>query len=183
MDNNSAFSNSKKVYGSKTGRKRTSGGYWRVYRPEHPLADKRGYVLEHRIVYEEYYKCSLPLNIHIHHINGDKEDNRIENLQTMSNADHMSLHHKGVIASELTRIRLSQSHMDQCRPHSEETKEKISESVTKWWENNTRPMSESAKAKISAYQTGRVKSGQTKEKMRLASIIREAKKRESRNVP
>ena len=32
----------------------------------------------------------------IHHINGDKSDDRIENLQKMTRAKHTSLHHKGI---------------------------------------------------------------------------------------
>lgn len=37
--------------------------------------------LEHRVVYEEYYNVKLTKNQNIHHKNGIKTDNRIENLE------------------------------------------------------------------------------------------------------
>jgi predicted ribonuclease toxin of YeeF-YezG toxin-antitoxin module len=39
------------------------------------------YVKEHRYVYEQHYGITLTLNQNIHHINGDRLDNRIENLE------------------------------------------------------------------------------------------------------
>lgn len=49
---------------------------------------------EHRIVYETFYKCCLlPWSI-VHHINEDKLDNRIENLEGMMRRQHPPLHNK-----------------------------------------------------------------------------------------
>lgn len=39
---------------------------------------------EHRLVIEEYFERKLKSNEHVHHINGDKRDNRLENLVVMS---------------------------------------------------------------------------------------------------
>ena len=51
---------------------------------------KRG---EHRIVWEQHYG-PIPTGKVIHHENGDKLDNRIENLMLMSRADHQSYHRR-----------------------------------------------------------------------------------------
>ena len=65
------------------------GGYVRrVIYPEHPYYEMGRYhspvsrdVLEHRLVMAEHLGRLLAKNETVHHINGDKTDNRIENLQ------------------------------------------------------------------------------------------------------
>lgn len=76
----------------KGGRFLSSDGYWLVLKPDHPKCDNDGYIREHRLIYEEYYKCCLLPWIHIHHINEIKTDNRIENLQALTPSEHSSLH-------------------------------------------------------------------------------------------
>ncbi len=68
-------------------------GYVRIWQPDHPFADKKGYVREHRIVMERYLgRVLLPSEI-VHHINGDTTDNRIENLMLFSdNGEHTGYH-------------------------------------------------------------------------------------------
>jgi len=47
---------------------------------------------QHRLIYEEYYKCCLLKWVDVHHINGDKHDNRIENLEAISKSKHSIYH-------------------------------------------------------------------------------------------
>jgi len=50
------------------------------------------YCFEHRVVMEAHLGRVLGRGEQVHHINGDKKDNRIENLRVMSVADHAALH-------------------------------------------------------------------------------------------
>lgn len=54
---------------------------------------KNKYIAEHRYLMEE--KLGRELNWpedHVHHINGNKLDNRLENLQVISGSDHQFIH-------------------------------------------------------------------------------------------
>ncbi len=70
--------------------RRVVGGYVYLYRPESPMATEAGYVAEHRLVVSESVGRPLKRGEVVHHKNGDKADNRLENLELFaSNAEHL----------------------------------------------------------------------------------------------
>lgn len=65
-----------------------SGAYIKIPKPGHPRSDRYGFVLEHIVVWEDYYGKALPAGWVIHHLNGVKDDNHPENLAAMPNKAH-----------------------------------------------------------------------------------------------
>ena len=84
----------------KGGRIKHSCGYTIILQPDHPYANNRGYVMEHRLVMEEYLGRYLQEDEIVHHINGRKRDNRIENLTLLSLSEHSKLHHPLIDTSD-----------------------------------------------------------------------------------
>lgn len=79
----------------KGGRHNDAKGYIRACCPDHPFADAKGYVLEHRLVMGAFLGRPLLSTEVVHHINGIRDDNRIENLMRFdSRSDHVSWHHQ-----------------------------------------------------------------------------------------
>jgi hypothetical protein len=61
-------------------------GYIEIYEPENPNATLNGRVLEHRKVMSECLGRDLLPEETVHHKNGNRSDNRIENLELWSKA-------------------------------------------------------------------------------------------------
>jgi len=51
-------------------------------------------VYEHRVVWEDA-NGPIPPGHHVHHRNGNKLDNRLENLELLTHGDHIRLHLQG----------------------------------------------------------------------------------------
>ena len=79
--------------------------YISEYAPGHPFSNEYGRVLQHRLVvernsdrFDEKFFTEINGNKYlkpeycVHHINEDKTDNRIENLQILTKSEHTSLH-------------------------------------------------------------------------------------------
>lgn len=66
-------------------------GYVRVYKPSHPWQRGR-MIAEHVLVVECWLGRRLRKGECIHHKNGIRTDNRIENLEIMDHAEHSSRH-------------------------------------------------------------------------------------------
>jgi hypothetical protein len=72
----------------KGGRAVDKNGYIWLRKPEHPNANSSGQVAEHRFVMAEHLGRPLHAWENVHHINGIKDDNRIENLTIVSKGVH-----------------------------------------------------------------------------------------------
>jgi len=78
----------------KNGRYNCSGYIYKLC-PDHPFANCQGYVYEHRVVMEKHIGRYLKLEEKVHHVNGIKTDNRIENLELFkNNTEHILSHDK-----------------------------------------------------------------------------------------
>lgn len=86
---------------------RTDGYVYLLVGSEHPFSTKEGYILEHRAVIERWLreaepnsqklirlgeKLYLSPDWHVHHIDGDRANNRLENLMCVTPEEHREIH-------------------------------------------------------------------------------------------
>lgn len=87
----------------KGGRAMTSNGYVLIASPDHPHRDNRGYVREHRLVVEKQLGRYLDPRLEVHHLNGIKTDNSIENLKVMTFEEHLKLHQDQHVSKQVLK--------------------------------------------------------------------------------
>ncbi len=67
-------------------------GYWVIHIPEHPFANRNGYVRESRLVMELVLGRYLTKNEVVHHIDLDLDNNFPDNLFITDNRNHKLMH-------------------------------------------------------------------------------------------
>lgn len=70
----------------------------------------------HRAIMEEHLGRKLKSDEVVHHINGDKRDNRIGNLQVMTLSEHSRIHRTGKPLPPETKKKLSEANAGRPRP-------------------------------------------------------------------
>ncbi len=74
------------------GRSKSQQGYTLIWDKENPMANKGGYVMEHRLVMATVLGRNLSKDEIVHHLNGVKDDNRPENLELTTRKYHLTKH-------------------------------------------------------------------------------------------
>lgn len=80
---------------------------------------------EHRIIMERHLGRTLESNEVVHHINENQRDNRLENLQVMSRAEHTRMHNTGRPKGTETRRKISLSKAGERHPLAKLTNDKV----------------------------------------------------------
>lgn len=65
---------------------------------------KEQHIDEHRYIMQEYIGRKLERNEYVHHINGDKMDNRLENLMIISPLEHNRLHFEKLPKTKICKV-------------------------------------------------------------------------------
>lgn len=92
LENSKKAHKGKKGFNNKGGKRTNKQGYIEVWKPEHPNANKKGYILEHRLVMSEYIGRPLLDSEDVHHKDKDKSNNDISNLELMTKSEHTKYH-------------------------------------------------------------------------------------------
>lgn len=74
------------------GETKTQNGYVYLLNREHPRSGRFGYVFQHIVVMEAHIGRFLVKGEVVHHKNGIRHDNRLENLALMTRKEHQSMH-------------------------------------------------------------------------------------------
>lgn len=82
---------SKKVLHTIYGKAIIEKGYYRI------ITNEKGHFGEylHRVIFENFYNVKILPNVHIHHIDGNKLNNCIMNLEAITKSKHHKMHSTG----------------------------------------------------------------------------------------
>ena len=94
LENSIKAHKGKKGFNNKGGRRVNKQGYIEIWKPEHPNANNKGYILEHRLVMSEHLKRPLLDNEDVHHKDRNKANNDINNLELMTKSEHSRYHER-----------------------------------------------------------------------------------------
>ena len=92
IENSIKAHKNKKGFNNKGGRRINKQGYVEIWNPSNENSNKKGYVLEHRFVMSKYIGRPLQKNEDVHHIDRNKLNNDISNLQLMTKNQHAKYH-------------------------------------------------------------------------------------------
>ncbi|MFW6377516.1 MAG: HNH endonuclease signature motif containing protein [bacterium] len=113
-----------------------NGRWYYLYTGERYYSKGRNYL--HREVWK-HYNGEIPEGYHIHHVDGNPANNKIENLQLIEGSEHMSQHSKKWHEENKEQ---SNAHLESIRHltkewhKSEESKRVKSERSKTWWATN-----------------------------------------------
>ena len=78
-------------------------GYWTIRTRKEGNRDKR----LHRLIYEDYHNCTLLPHAIIHHKDGNKLNNCIDNLEVLTKEEHQKIHAIGKVTPYETQLKQS----------------------------------------------------------------------------
>ena len=64
-------------------------------------------VRQHRYIMEQHLGRTIPSDMDVHHINGNKQDNRIENLMVLPKSEHARISNKGRVVKKGHKLNLT----------------------------------------------------------------------------
>ena len=79
-------------------------GYETITLTHHPMANKAGVVLIHRVIMSRKLGRWLRRDEHVHHIDGNRRNNNPTNLLVVSRSEHTKIH-RGVPPDEFSHIK------------------------------------------------------------------------------